>query len=262
MGSTRSGRTARPRRHGRARQCGRPSGPVTLLCRPKARPLILLDWDDTLLPTTFLQSNDVLGTPIPDPCTLERIEPGLDAYAAVACGTLAQLKALGDVVIVTNASDGWVEQTGELFTPDLLELLQGCKIVSARSAFEPQGYGAHEWKQRCFSEQIETHLAQGGLRTVLSIGDAAYERDAVQRVAPALGCCAQSVKLMRTPTLAELQAEHELLQPLLEGWVAAGPARAALDLCLCGGEAKGFGPEEAQVAKDLRGWTPSWSEVR
>lgn len=247
----------RLRRRGRARERrGRP-GLAKPACRPQARPLILVDWDDTLLPTSFLTGLDVLGALSPDPLTLERIEPDLDTYAAKACLTLALLKALGDVVIVTNASEGWVEQTGELFAPAVLELLEGCQIVSARSCFEPQGYEAHEWKQKCFLQQIEEHCLRGGERTVLSIGDAAYERDAVQRAAPAHGCVAQSIKLLRTPTLEELAVEHELLHAQLEGW-----GKATADLCIAGaGADRGFGPDHDQVAADLFDWVPSWSEA-
>lgn len=250
-----SGRVKRrPRRRGRARERrGRPALSA-VVCRPQGRPLIILDWDDTLLPTTFLTGLDVLGTDCPDPQTLERIEPDLDALAALVCLTLAQLKAIGDVVIVTNASEGWVEQTGELFTPAVLEVLEECKILSARSSFEPQGYEAHEWKQKCFLEQIEAHCLRGGDRTVLSIGDAAYERDAVFQAAPVHGCVAQSIKLLRAPTLEELVVQHELLHVQLEEW-----GKAAVDLCIAGAATdKGFGPDSDQAAADLSDWVPKW----
>lgn len=48
-------------------------------------------------------------------------------------------KKLGMVFIITNAAEGWVEMSSERFLPKVnKEILEGIKIVSARTKFEKQ----------------------------------------------------------------------------------------------------------------------------
>lgn len=177
-----------------------------------AKPLVLLDWDDTLLPTTNLAEAQKAA---------EQLAPDdLKEYGDIAAETLRRL-ASGRVVVVTNATEGWVDQTAMKHLPQLQPLLRTCEVVSARATYEPLGFEANEWKREMFAQQLRQHLAKGGARVVLSIGDASYEREAVLRVAPTFGCVAKSVKLLEKPPLAVLRAQHVMLQPQLEELVTS-----------------------------------------
>lgn len=44
--------------------------------------------------------------------------------------------SLGEVVIITNSQQGWVEHSCKAFFPSLLEHLEGMPIVSARTSYE------------------------------------------------------------------------------------------------------------------------------
>jgi hypothetical protein len=49
---------------------------------------------------------------------------------------LEHLLGLGEVVIVTNAQKGWVEQSCHAVFPTVKSLLTKCRVVSARANFE------------------------------------------------------------------------------------------------------------------------------
>jgi hypothetical protein len=67
--------------------------------------LILLDWDDTIMPTTYLQRRgiDLMTQEVP-----EDVAAALKAYGEHAANTVRALLLHGNVVIVTNAEWGWV----------------------------------------------------------------------------------------------------------------------------------------------------------
>jgi hypothetical protein len=170
--------------------------------------LIILDWDDTILPTSFLASRQ-LG--------LESAVPGdvasaFETYAKEVCSTIGCLKAFGRVMIVTNAEAGWVELTCAKFLPDLVPAIADLQRVSARSTYEPLGFqGPMQWKTEAFVEQMQSHFGDND-PSVLSIGDANHERVAAFHAAARLKADVKSIKLLEKPDLATLQREHALLQ--------------------------------------------------
>jgi hypothetical protein len=127
------------------------------------------------------------------------------------------------VVIVTNAEDGWVEETCERFLPALQPLLQKLDIVSARSSYG-DGVPTSEWKRRAFADLAKN---SDGLANIVSIGDAEFERDAVLSVAPVFGCSAKSLKLAMRPDLGMMQQQHAFLQAR---FAALARRRGNLDL--------------------------------
>lgn len=183
------------------------SRPKCVFGRTKpAKSLVLLDWDDTLLPTTDIAQAEKQQQALP--------QEDLEQYAQVVAETL-RLLAGGRIVVVTNATEGWVDATCVRHLPQLAPLLADVEVVSARATFEPLGYDQKEWKRQMFAMQLRQHIAKGGARSVLSIGDASFEREAVLRVAPAFDCVAKSVKLLEKPQLQVLLAQHVMLHPQL-----------------------------------------------
>jgi len=189
------------------------SRPRCIFARARpSQPLVLLDWDDTILPTTDLAEAEKAGASLP--------EEELRRYGDLVAETLRKLQH-GRVVVVTNATDGWIDATCAKHLPQVLPFLKQFEVVSARATFEPLGYGQKEWKRQMFAQQLRQHIDQGGERSVLSIGDASFEREAIIRVAPAFDCVAKSVKLLEKPVLAMLHAQHAMLQPQLEELVTS-----------------------------------------
>jgi len=171
--------------------------------------LILLDWDDTIMPTTYLQRRgiDLTTQEVPDD-----VAATLKAYGEHAANTIRALLLHGNVVIVTNAEWGWVELTAARFLPAVEPLLRDIECISARSTFEPKGYATPmEWKEEAFAQVVSLRHGDRRGMPVLSIGDAKHEREAVHRLALRCGVVPKSVKLMVLPDVEMLQREHELL---------------------------------------------------
>lgn len=175
--------------------------------------LLMLDWDDTLLPTSWIEaqglrpSESYLMTP------WQREQLALMAQRAVL--TLRVAKSYGTVVIVTNAEHGWIELTCEKFMPSLLPVLQDVKILSARSQYEPQGVAQPcVWKLLAFDGEIGSFFGGPRIarRNVISVGDSLYEREALIRVTDRLPhSWAKSFKLKEKPTAEEFLKEHDVL---------------------------------------------------
>jgi hypothetical protein len=177
--------------------------------------LWVLDWDDTLFPTFWLQQEDLLLQEGPEN------DDRMAQLKMVATSTAKLLEAaqrLGRVIIITNAQAGWIEFCCSRYMPDLLPLLKDIRTVSARSEFEQDGVmDPTDWKRRAFEREIRAFCEEcigagcGNLQ-VLSVGDSMYEQLALFHTAREVPLFRpKSVKLMEHPTPAQLVKEHELL---------------------------------------------------
>ena len=53
----------------------------------------------------------------------------------------------GQVFIITNAAEGWIEYSTKKYMPSVKEPLKHVRIISARTTFEDKFPGdSHEWK--------------------------------------------------------------------------------------------------------------------
>jgi hypothetical protein len=97
--------------------------------KPKAhQTCIIFDWDDTLLCTTFLnpQSCGNFDLPLNVKLQLKRLEKA-------AVNILTETMKYGEVYIITNAAEGWVEFSAKKYMPKLLKLFDKLTIMSARA---------------------------------------------------------------------------------------------------------------------------------
>eukprot|EP00397_Hematodinium_sp_SG-2012_P012489 GEMP01012660.1.p1 GENE.GEMP01012660.1~~GEMP01012660.1.p1 ORF type:complete len:353 (+),score=42.95 GEMP01012660.1:22-1059(+) len=162
---------------------------------------IVLDWDDTILPTTWLERNHVLsGIPT-------RLRPmqqqQLFALAHIAEITIKMCQQLGHVIIVTNSCPGWLEASCAKFMPSLLPIMKDIPIF----AKPPTSFTTYK---------IEVFYAQctPSFTNVISIGDGMAERTAALRIISSK-LRAKSIKLRDLPTIGQLHQEHSLLQKRL-----------------------------------------------
>lgn len=184
--------------------------------------LIIFDWDDTLLPTTWLREHGLLeeGARI----TQEQ-DAQLKALADLASAAVRAAKSLGGVAIVTNAEAGWVEMSCGAFMPSLDAELSDVRIVSARADHERHGLLAPTaWKCLAFAELVDEFHGSppscaGGAaqrRNVVSLGDSEHEREALSWVCTGGSSWAKSLKFMERPSLAQLADQLELSAGCLE----------------------------------------------
>lgn len=188
------------------------------------RPMIVFDWDDTLLASSHLNA---LGVNL-DSIVLEpRIVLGLNQLEEAVKKVLERAFQLGAVCIITNSLEGWVKASAEKYFPSLLPLLENVYVYSARSRWEYQ-YPDKPiiWKYHAFREVMSTHPVPH----VLSIGDSLVEREAIRAYNRTIGNgLIKSVKLAELPHLHQLVAQLSLLESEMSNLVWHGNS---LDLML------------------------------
>jgi hypothetical protein len=181
---------------------------------PKHQTAIIFDWDDTLLCTTYLSrlKNDSI-TPV--------IKSNLQRIEQAVLNLLNTALTLGHTFIVTNAKDGWVQQSAARFLPGLRGTLEKVRIVSARSSQETQTcHDPSQWKVRTFLE-LGQHFDSQMVTNVVSIGDSNFEAEAASALSKTFAQgLLKVVKLQETPTSKELMKELDILvtkfKPIVE----------------------------------------------
>jgi len=177
--------------------------------------LIIFDWDDTILPSTWIQQQGFQLGAVALIRSAEQQEH-LSRLARSAGKLLRAAKRRGRVVLVTNAERGWIELSCQAFLPSVYPLLENLRITSARSSYEKPGVNTPAaWKSLAFEREITAFykdFADGRPRNVISFGDAAYERQAVMEVTQNMpNCSTKSFKFIEQPDIKQLWQEHEMM---------------------------------------------------
>lgn len=182
--------------------------------------LLFFDWDDTLLPTSWISRqgwlNEDGGLDSVDEVSLTREQQVLLQELEVKVEqTLLTAMAYGRVVIVTNALEGWVETSCAAFLPGLRPLLDELDIVSARSTYESLGDASPTaWKRRAFADVIiaASDEMEDSRPNIVCVGDSMYEHAALSAAVRGMPSCRmKSLKLLEHPCIRQLIEEHDLL---------------------------------------------------
>jgi hypothetical protein len=184
--------------------------------------LIIFDWDDTILPTSWLDRIQALTSSEPPRPEVQR---QLSNLCKVCAETISMATKLGKVILITNSAPGWVDQSCQLFMPELFHKVRNFQIFakpwSAPLTFKT---GAFRRESRDFGNLV-------------SVGDGDAERDASLRLQALQGLSNQksmtggdseevlpgrikSVKLAELPTCQQLISQHEMLHSRLADVVA------------------------------------------
>lgn len=96
--------------------------------------VIIFDWDDTLLCSSFLSGKGYrLDT---EKSKIADCESGLRELEQSIITVLNTALQFGAVHVVTNAETGWVQLSAQKFIPAVVPLLSRVSVLSARSTFE------------------------------------------------------------------------------------------------------------------------------
>jgi hypothetical protein len=180
--------------------------------------VIIFDWDDTLLASSFLSSRGYrLDTEMEKSPEAEVVDAQLRELETAVCTLLTMAMSYGHVHIVTNAETGWVQLSAQKFMPSVVPFLSRVNVLSARSTFEP----AHpdsplKWKFFAFQEKLAAHFNAdykvGSKKNVVSFGDSHVEREAVRAVTRAMHSTrCKSVKFAERPSMEQLRRQLELV---------------------------------------------------
>ena len=171
--------------------------------------LIIFDWDDTLLCTSFLATNGVFNE------NLELTATDREKVKKLEFASLNLLKkaiAKGDVYIITNAGPGWVEYSAEKFYPSLKTVLKQITIISARGENEAESPGdPRKWKKRTFlnlHKKMNTKL----VTNIICLGDSSFEMEAGKVLAKKFQqAFVKTVKFRENPKPEELHSQLVLV---------------------------------------------------
>lgn len=173
----------------------------------------ILDWDDTICPSTYLAS---LGLRVDDATQLPApLRAQLEALEQAVLNIVAGAMRFGNVVVITNAEAGWVELSGRRFLPRVVQFLEmhAIRIVSARTSFEARFPDAPaSWKIAAFSHEVDAMFPNEDELNVLVLGDSMSERDAAHALGNRLpNSRVKTVKFVERPSIDQLMRQVQLV---------------------------------------------------
>ena len=171
--------------------------------------LIIFDWDDTLLPTSFLTPK---GTFSEDIQLSSSDCKKMQQIANYVHDILKESIEKGDVYIITNAGINWVQFSANLFFPNISELLKKIKIISARGEYEKSFPGnLRQWKIQAFLNLLK-NVDNKLVTNIICIGDSLFEMEAGRILASKFKeAFIKTIKFREAPKLDELLKQLKLV---------------------------------------------------
>lgn len=175
---------------------------------------IIFDYDDTLLATNFIYTNKISF----DELISKEI---LDLFNELSIQVLKVLnKAIlhGDVAIITNAQDGWIEESSKKLMPSVYEFLinKKIKLISARNEMEKTIPDPTRWKAIIFQKYFELSYQNKKNINVISFGDNYYDRYALFNLTSSSLNLKKNIKLLDKPTMNQLINQLVLINKLFD----------------------------------------------
>lgn len=140
--------------------------------------LILLDWDDTLFPTSWIIRNSIDLT---KPDIQNKYIVFFAKLDLLLSKLLNNFLKFGQIVIVTNALLKWIDISANII-PNTNSLIKNkVLVVSARDIYQQEYPGdGFLWKKLVFKKIVDKYYAaqdehDHGCQNILSVGDAEYE---------------------------------------------------------------------------------------
>ena len=169
--------------------------------------IFILDWDDTIICSSWLKKMGYVAE------TSKPSEELLQETAKIATAVerlINKISEYGRISIVTNASDGWVELSCQIFMPSIYYLISSIPIISAQELYAHKYAHPNMWKMMAFRSEILATLFDGmpsTTRHIISIGDGEAEQFATRSIRPIRfygPLVTKSIRLMPQSTPAEL----------------------------------------------------------
>lgn len=179
---------------------------------PSHQTVIIFDWDDTLLCTSYL--NEVVYDGYPVPASLEQ---NLKSIAKVAKQLLEQSLRLGHTFIITNAQSMWVQYSCAKWIPELLPTLERIRVISARSKHEDKYPNqVAQWKVQAFLD-VQRQMDSEIITNLISLGDSQFEMEATHVMGKQFEVAlVKTVKFHQNPCPEALLKQLRLVTPKFE----------------------------------------------
>jgi hypothetical protein len=175
---------------------------------------IIFDYDDTLLATHFMYANHI---------SFDKLIPKeiLDLFNELSIQVLSLLnkaKLRGDVIIITNAQAGWIEESSKKLMPKVYEFIisKKIKLISARNEMEKTIPDPTRWKAIIFQKYFELAYQNKSNINVISFGDNYYDRYALFNLTSSSLNLRKNIKLLDNPTMNQLINQLILINKLFD----------------------------------------------
>jgi hypothetical protein len=133
--------------------------------------LIILDWDDTLFPTTWFIHNNIN---LNETYMKKLYTSYFYELDNIIYKLLKKIILLGDVTIITNALIEWINTSSSVLPKTKKIINNKIHIISARGNFQNKYPNIMDWKKEAF-KLAKSHK----YINIISVGDAHYEYNAL-----------------------------------------------------------------------------------
>ena len=171
--------------------------------------LIIFDWDDTLLPTSFLAPRGIFE----DKNELTEKEQSKINKLENSVKKLLELAlSKSDVYIITNAGEGWVQFSAEKYYPSINDILKKIEVISARERFEKKyPEQSNKWKIEAFL-YLKKRLNDDLITNIICVGDSVFEMEAGRILASNfIHAVIKTIKFREKPKPEELNKQLNLV---------------------------------------------------
>ncbi len=142
----------------------------------KNNSLVIIDWDNTLFPTTWVTKNNINLQNNINNLNNSYIQYFNNLDTSIS-SLLNIIQKVSKVLIVTNAMNDWINICLNVL-PKTKKELETIRVVSARKRYQEKT-PMDQWKVNTFVEEIGVELPDKALQNIVSIGDAVYEYNAL-----------------------------------------------------------------------------------
>jgi len=174
--------------------------------------LIILDWDDTLFPTTWVNKNNIeIMNKQYTELIYNKFFKNLDIMLEKLFRMLIKC---GNVMIITNALLNWIDISSKVIplTTDFIQRSNFVQIISARGEFSNYNSDPNEWKRLAFKKHL--NKLNKNINNIISVGDAEYEYNALINLYSdniLTFKLLKSVKFIRNPNIYQLTEQIQIL---------------------------------------------------
>lgn len=172
----------------------------------KNNTLVILDWDDTLFPTSWVAKNFIN---LHDTETRYKYLEFFSELDNLIFSFLKKILYKSKIIIVTNAMPLWIK-ISSCVLPKTQKLLNYIKVISARKNFQKVSSNYTEWKKLAFDAEVKNQLNIKNKQNIISIGDASYEYKALINLYNK-NRILKSMKFLENPTFDILKDQLEVL---------------------------------------------------
>jgi len=175
----------------------------------KHNSMIIFDWDDTLLCTSYLTPSGIFNEELE---LSKKDKEKLAKLEGIVLKILNFAISNAETYIITNAAPGWVEFSCRKFYPEVFKILQKITIISARGEYESVFPNEiKQWKIHAFLD-MKKNFDSDLVSNIICMGDSVIEIEAAHILGSKFSqAYIKTIKFRETPKPEELMKQLSLI---------------------------------------------------